>query len=89
MRLWLHTASRRENGPAFLYVDCGEDVPSKVLADNYFHDPDEYARSGDWVFVTCNGGAVNLIVVLTAVKPIRCRLVADSRQGLVPGRRRP
>lgn len=88
MRLYLHTASRRENGPAFLHADCGEDKPSKVLADNYFHDPDGQARAGDWAFVTCHGGEVNLVVVLTSVKPIRCRLVADSRQGLVPGRRR-
>lgn len=86
MKLHLHTASRRENLPAFLAADCGDDLPSTVLRDGYFGDPDKQARSGDWVFATCHGGEVNLILVLTSMDPIKTRLVADSRKGL-SGRR--
>lgn len=87
-RLWLHTAARHPSGPAWLHADCGEDLPSTVMRANYFADPDGQAGAGDWIMAKCHGGEVHLLLVISDVNPIKTVLLADSRRGIVPGRRR-
>lgn len=82
MRLWLHHAARHPDGPAWLHADGGDDLPSKVLADNYFADPDEIARPGDWIMAKCHGGAVTMLLVIEDIHPIKTQLLARTGQGL-------